>query len=104
MAILSNSTQEKLIFKNNYVHFGKNSEIHGKIFKICMKQTASTGINGCGQRSFIPGSEVSLSSDSFHTLLHPSVLCNLKINFLSNKKTSQIHFHKFYVVLTMHRH
>jgi hypothetical protein len=82
-------TGEKLIFKNNYAHFGKNSEIHGKI---CVKQTSSTGNNCCGQRSVILGSEVSLSSDSLHTFLRPSVLRNLKLNS-RQRKASQISFH-----------
>jgi hypothetical protein len=44
-------TYEKLIFKNMYAHFGKNSVIHGKM---CAIQTASTGYNCWSQRSVIP--------------------------------------------------
>ena len=50
-------TDGALIFKNDYVHFGKNSVIYGKM---CVIQTASTGDNCCAQRSVIPDSEVRL--------------------------------------------
>jgi len=84
-------TDKTLIFKNDYVHFGKNSVIHGKM---CVIQTANIGDNCCGQRSVIPECEVRLSSDSFHTFV--THCCVIKIQFLSKKKkkTIQISFHK----------
>jgi hypothetical protein len=55
---LNLGANEKLVFENDYVQFGKNSVIHDEM---CVIRTANTGNNSCGQRSVITGSEARLS-------------------------------------------